>query len=322
MTTGSHRLVADILQALPEAALMVDPQGRVVVANAAARALFEAPEGRRLDELLAAFECGAEPEEVFVRGAAYQVRRQALGAASGEAAGEIVRITDITAARMAARQRAQVLELLTHDMRSPQASILSLLDSLTEDVPPPGVAKRIALYARHTLALADAFVHLARAESLPLDLDLFNLPDLMVEASDVVWPQASAKGVKLVADYSEDEVLVLADRNLWARALINLVGNAVKHTPAGGRVDCRVWQEGGEAVCAITDTGQGISPDKLARLLDRFHRGAAPKPSDGVGLGLALVQTVVERHGARLDCESVEGEGARFILRMPLAPGA
>jgi len=97
------------------------------------------------------------------------------------------------------------------------------------------------------------------------------------------------------------------------------VGNAVKYTDAGGRVDCRVWREGEEAVCTVSDTGRGMAPEQLARLFERFHRGAAAKSSDGVGLGLAFVQTVVQRHGATLDCRSVEGEGTTFTLRMRVA---
>lgn len=317
-----RRFVDDTLQGLPDATLVVDLQGQVVLANRAAQGLFEAPEGRRLDDLLALFEPGEGPDEVVARGAAYQLRRESLSSTRGERVGEIVRFTDITVLRTAARQRQQVLELLSHDMRSPQASILTLLESLTEDSPPPGMAKRIAAYARRTLALADDFVHLARAESVALDFDLFNLPDLMVEAADVVWPQASAKGVKLIAESGEAEVLVLADRTMMARALINLIGNAVKYTDAGGQVECRVWQEGDEAVCTVTDTGRGMPPAQLARLFERFHRGAAAKSSDGVGLGLAFVQTVVERHGAKLACRSVEGEGTTFTLRMPVASSA
>ena len=318
-----RRFVDDTLQGLPDATLVVDLQGKVVLANRAAHELLDSltgpPAGEALGVLLAAFGPGEEPDEVSSRGAIYQLRREALRSTRGQAIGEIVRFTDISALRTAARQREQVLELLTHDMRSPQVSILSLLDSPGEDKPPPNLARRIAAYARRTLALADDFVHLARAESTALELDILNLPDLMAEAADDLWPQASAKGVKIIAEPGEDEVLVRADRSLMSRALINLIGNAVKYTDAGGQVDCRVWTQDGQAVCAIADTGRGMAPEQLARLFERFHRGAAAKSSDGVGLGLAFVQTVVERHGATLDCRSVEGEGTTFTLRMAVA---
>jgi len=315
-----RRFVDDTLQGLPDATLVVDPSGQVVLANRAARDLFgvltgRPPDGRPLADLLAAFGPGEAPDEVAARGSAYQLRREALRSARGRAIGEIVRLTDISALRAAARQREQVLQLLSHDMRSPQVSILSLLDSPGADRPPPGLARRIEAYARRTLALADDFVHLARAESAPLDLQLLNLGDLALEAADELWPQASAKKVRLTAEGGEAEYLIRADRSLMARALINLIGNAVKYTDAGGRVDCRVWREGSQVVCAVSDTGRGMPAEQLARLFERFHRGAAARSSDGVGLGLSFVQTVAERHGAELDCASTEGQGTVFTLR-------
>lgn len=315
-----RRFIDDTLQGLPDATLVIDPSERIVLANRAARVLFGALEGRRPDglplvEVLAAFGPGECPDEVTAGGAAYQLRREVLRSAQGKVIGAIVRLTDISALRAAARQREQVLQLLTHDMRSPQVSILSLLDSPGEDRPSPGLARRIAAYARRTLALADNFVNLARAESASLDLESLNLGDLMVEAADEFWPQASAKGVRVIAEAGHEEFLIRADRSLLARALINLVGNAVKFTDPGGRVDCRIWRDGSQVVCAVADTGRGMSPEQLARLYEQFHRGAAARSSDGVGLGLSFVRTVVQRHGGDIDCASVEGQGTVFTLR-------
>jgi CHASE2 domain-containing sensor protein len=314
-----RRFVSDTLQGLPDATLVVGLDKRVSMANRAADALFAAllgapPQGRSLAELLAAFE--GSDEELTARGATYQVRRIALHDTREQAVGWIVRFTDISLLKAAGRQREQVLQLLTHDMRSPQVSILALLDSPGEDRPSPTLARRIEGYARRTLALADDFVHLARAESAVLEVELLNLADLLVEAVDDLWPQSSAKGIVVGADGGEAECLVMADRSLMSRALINLIGNAVKYTGSGGRVDCAVTLDAGagEVVCTVADTGRGMSPEQLERLFERFHRGAAKGP-DGVGLGLAFVQTVVERHGGAIACDSVEGRGSTFTLR-------
>jgi signal transduction histidine kinase len=311
-----HRL-SQAFQGAPDAILMVDAQGYVAVANRAARTLFGAPEGRTVDELLSTFGPSEEPSEVLARGAAYQLRREGLSSTRGEPAGEIVRLTDISAVRAAARQRQQVLELLTHDMRSPQASILALLDTPQEDNLPVELSARIAMYARRTLAQADNFVNLARAESVPLDPDLFDLSDLMIEAADHLWSQARAKTIKVTAEPNNDEVLLTADRSLVSRAVINLVANAVKFTDEGGKVECRAWFEDGEAVCSVSDNGRGMPPEQLARLFERFNRGGAARSSGGAGLGLAFVQTVVERHGGRIECASIPGEGTTFTLRFP-----
>jgi CHASE2 domain-containing sensor protein/signal transduction histidine kinase len=319
-----RRFVDDTLQGLPDAVMVVGLEGEVSLANRAARRLFEGPtgqscQGRPVATLLDTLGKGEADDELTMAGSVFQLRREPLTSTRGEAIGEIVRLTDISALRAAARQREQVLQLLSHDMRSPQVSILALLDEPGADRPTAKLARRIETYARRTLALADDFVHLARAESVPLDLELLDLSALTMEAADDLWPQAKAKGVAVTSEAGEDECLVLADRSLMTRALINLVGNGVKYTPQGGKVDCAVAAEGDEVVVRIADTGGGMAPAQLARLFERFHRGAAAKSSDGVGLGLAFVQTVVERHGGRMSCDSVEGEGSTFTLRFARA---
>jgi CHASE2 domain-containing sensor protein/signal transduction histidine kinase len=318
-----RRLVTDTLQGLPDATLVAGLDERVTLANRAGHALFGRllgvdPEGRRLPELLAAFEPGDEGDALNALGAAYQMRRTVLHDAQDRAIGWIVRFTDVSALKAAGRQREQVLQLLTHDMRSPQVSILALLDSPGADRPSPALARRIEGYARRTLALADDFVNLARAQSATLDLGPVSLADLLVEAVDDLWPQSSAKGITVAADIGEDEFLVLADRSLIARVLINLIGNAVKYTPDGGQVDCALTRdaEAGEVVCTIRDTGPGLSAAQLGRLFEPFHRGGVARGPDGAGLGLAFVQAVVERHGGVIVCASQEGQGATFTLRL------
>jgi CHASE2 domain-containing sensor protein/two-component sensor histidine kinase len=323
-----RRFVADTLQGLPDATVVIDLEERVLMANRAADVLFEtligeAPKGLPLWRLLDPFasDFGGADEELTAKGSTYQMRRIALHDTLERSVGWIVRFTDISALKAAARQREQVLQLLTHDMRSPQVSILALLDSPGEDKPSPNLARRIESYARRTLALADDFVHLARAESTVLDLEPLDLGDLITEAVDDLWPQSSARKIAVTARVGEGEPLVMADRSLMTRALINLIGNAVKYTEPGGRVDCAVSLEDGTVVCAISDTGRGMAPEQLERLFERFHRGGAAKSTDGVGLGLAFVQTVVERHGGQIACTSVEGQGSTFTLRFEAAPG-
>jgi CHASE2 domain-containing sensor protein/nitrogen-specific signal transduction histidine kinase len=321
-----RRFVADVLQGLPDATLVVDMDERVTMANRAAQALFAdltggPSEGARLADLLALFE--GDGEEMTARGATYQLRKTALRDTQEHAAGWIVRLTDISALRAAERQREQVLQLLTHDMRSPQVSILALLDSPGDDRPSATLAARIGGYARRTLALADDFVHLARAESAPLQTELIDLGDLLVEAVDDLWPQSSAKQIEVVADVGEVEHLVMADRSLMARVLINLIGNAVKYTDAAGRVECTVLTDAAtsDVVCRISDNGRGLSPEQRDHLFERFHRGGPHKGPDGAGLGLAFVRTVIERHGGEIGCRSALGQGATFTIRLAAAKG-
>lgn len=328
-----RRQVLDALQGLPDATLVTDLAGQVLIANREAEALFgDDPAGRPVAQLVASLspEAGtldlageaADAELIVPDGRSFAIRRTPLSEAGGDQVGWIVRFTDVTALKDAGRQREHILELLTHDMRSPQVSILTLLGSSEAKaaVAAP-VADRIAGYARRTLSLADNFVNLARAEADAYAAEVLDLGEVLLDAVDDLWPQSSARQIAVVAAETDGEVLVEGDRALLTRALINLVDNAIKYSPAGGRVDCAVRIEDGQAVCTVADQGEGMSPAQLANLFKRFHR-VRPKGGeriDGVGLGLSFVHAVVQRHGGRIDCASTLGQGASFTVRLPLA---
>ena len=327
-----RRQVLDALQGLPDATLVTDLAGQVLIANREAEALFgDDPAGRPVAELIAGLspEAGAldltgEAELTVPDGRSFAIRRTPLSEAGGEQVGWIIRFTDVTALKDAGRQREHILELLTHDMRSPQVSILTLLGSSEAKaaVAAP-VADRIAGYARRTLSLADNFVNLARAEADAYAAEVLDLGEVLLDAVDDLWPQSSARQITVVAAETDGEVLVEGDRALLTRALINLVDNAIKYSPAGGRVDCAVRIEDEQAVCTVANQGEGMSPAQLANLFKRFHR-VRPKGGeriDGVGLGLSFVHAVVQRHGGRIDCASTQGHGASFTVRLPLASG-
>jgi len=338
--------VTDGLHGLPDPVLLASANQRVVVANRAAEALFQstshlAAEGADLDALLAAFrdaDPGSSSSQAVLLGPShhelaapdgrvFNVRRIPLQAATGRTAAWIVRFTDITSIKAAAQQREDILQLLTHDMRSPQVSILSLLARHSPQQLPAALAVRIEAYARRTLALADQFVHLARAEGADYELETISFGELLQFAVDDVWPQSAAKGVTIAIQGGQEEYLVAADRSLLLRALINLLDNAVKFTDPGGRVDCslRPGEVGAqrEVVCAIADTGPGISAAQRERIFERFRhgRGASGRAHHGAGLGLAFVQAVATRHGGSIECTSEPGKGSIFILTVPLSDG-
>lgn len=225
--------------------------------------------------------------------------------------------------RAATRQREAMLQFLTHDMRTPQASILTLLRQQRGKTElAPDLAGRIEGLAQQTLDLAEEFVQIARAEAGGQEMGLLDLRDIAVEAADQLWAQAQARGIVIRVDAAdEEEYLVLGNHSLLARAVANLVSNAVKYGPAGDVVDVTVRREGEDRIaCIVADKGPGMTPDQVSRLFERFSRpgeGSDAKP--GVGLGLVLVRTVAERHGGTVECRSAPGEGTRFILTLPAA---
>ncbi len=253
----------------------------------------------------------------------------------GETTGWIAGLVDVSALHAAERQREDALRLLSHDMRSPQASILALVEierARSEPALAHGLLERIERYAQRALTLADDFVQLARAESQAYVLEPVSLTELMIDASDEVWPQAHAKRIALqtetadAADVDEGH-WICADRSLMTRALVNILNNAVKYSPPDTRISCRLEDvspassRGGSrrVSCTIRDEGYGIPEEQQAGLFERFRRFHATERPEvgGAGLGMAFVKTVVTRHGGEVDVVSAPGKGTAFTILLP-----
>lgn len=361
------RFVWDSLDSVPEPILVADRLGAVLIANQAARAHFARlgegpPEGRLMRDALAdlAFvkTIDASPEaDTFARAhwpapldptrAEYAtlmeegvevrdreerdhlLRYAKCTNAEGEQTGWIAGLVDVTALHEAERQREDALRLLSHDMRSPQASILALVEierARNESPQVQGLMQRIERYARRALELADDFVQLARAESQPYDLRAASLGELVIDASDEVWPQAHAKHIQIDHAFEDDgEAWVCADRSLITRSLVNILNNAVKYSPGNTHITCTVALEPATSadrrvVCTIRDQGYGIPLAEQAYLFERFRRfHADDRPEvNGTGLGMAFVKTVVMRHGGDVTVQSEPGKGTAFTISLPL----
>jgi signal transduction histidine kinase len=127
---------------------------------------------------------------------------------------------------------------------------------------------------------------------------------------------AEDKGVALESRAAPG-VCVSADRNRIRQVVANLLDNAIKYTPSGGRVEVEAERDGGEAVVSVRDTGLGIPREELPRIWERLYRGDASRSERGLGLGLSLVKAIVEAHGGRVGATSVPGQGSAFIVRLP-----
>lgn len=336
-----RRFFADSLRGLPDATLVLDGMGCVVVANKEAEALFGpiraiSPAGKMpsFATLMRALAPGErdisigelrDSEITTADSRVMVVRLVPLLDARDARVGTIARFTDITAIRLATRQREDALQLLTHDMRSPQASILALLHQPAESE--AALHDQIAGYARRTLTLADDFVQLARAETAVHAEELLDMAMLLVESVDDQWPLANDRGIALEIKDGDREYLVSGDRALLGRMLINLIGNAVKYSGARTTVTCSLDlgdPAGGDpapVVCRIADQGRGIPAAQLGNIFKPFHRVPEDRRAStgGAGLGLAFVETVVARHGGTITCESVVGRGTIFTILLPPA---
>ncbi|WP_348945505.1 CHASE2 domain-containing protein [Chitinibacter sp. FCG-7] len=353
-----RRFVRDSLDQLADCVLVCDAQGRIILANLAARhelgdglhvnlniGLADGS-GQPLRELLAsqflsqgtATQQSTQPDalaHIFATQATtarvYDQRGRELLLKSvprhdqaGKPMGWIVSLIDLSLIQAAQRQRDEALDFLSHDMRSPQSAILALL-TLHQSAHPELDAAQTMLFARirnhaqRTLQLADDFVQLARASAAPLNIEQIDLYDLLCETVDQFWEKAQLAGININAICQLDndgQAIYPADRQLLARALGNLIENALKygHSPRG--IDCSISrQHSGDIVLAVQDYGVGLDPARRDTLLARF--GQLGKTQNGVGLGLALVHTVAERHHGQLSIDAQPGSGACFSLVLP-----
>jgi CHASE2 domain-containing sensor protein/signal transduction histidine kinase len=283
-------------------------------------------------EFAALMEHGVEVRDA--NGRDHLLRYATCTNAQGETTGWIAGLVDVSALHAAERQREDALRLLSHDMRSPQASILALVEierARTEPTLARELLGRIERYAQRALTLADDFVQLARAESQAYVLEPVSLTELIIDASDEVWPQAHAKRITLQTDtgddHEDDGRWICVDRSLITRALVNILNNAVKYSPPDTRIVCSVESATPAIVpgparrvsCTIRDQGYGIPTEQQAGLFERFRRfHASERPEvGGAGLGMAFVKTVVTRHGGDVDVVSAPGEGTAFTIWLP-----
>ncbi|MEP7154141.1 MAG: CHASE2 domain-containing protein [Betaproteobacteria bacterium] len=355
-----NRFVADSLESLPAAALITDAEGRIMLANSSADRLFHsrrrtalgerpadrALEGRDLFELMQVFRHDSPRtwrdiwmdvhEETSARSLEakgpgdreYLVQIAPSFSARGTQTGSILILTDISPLRESERRRDEALRFLSHDMRSPQASILTLLEMYKEDpeaMPTAKLTDRVGRYARRTLNLADDFLQLAKAERVTAkDFEPMDLVEILRDASEEAWSIATAKKIRVELDVelAEEEAWLQGDRDLLTRAFTNLLSNAVKYSPPETRILCGLVADAAQWRVTFADQGYGIAAGDMPKLFTRFTRlkhDAQPEEG-GIGLGLVFVKTVVERHNGTISVDSrvaaFEGDerGTTFTL--------
>jgi signal transduction histidine kinase len=147
-----------------------------------------------------------------------------------------------------------------------------------------------------------------------------HLAEVVERAVDLYKEVADTKGVTLDATSADDvvDIVVNGDRTRLEQVAANLIDNAVKYTPAGGRVSVELSRDAAHARLQVRDTGPGIPPDELPRIWTRLFRGDASRAERGLGLGLSLVKAIVEAHDGTVAVESEPGKGSTFTVSLPL----
>ncbi len=233
------------------------------------------------------------------------------------------------AAQRATAARKEVLSVVSHDLRNPLNGITICARTLL-DHPPAEESERRALYR----SMLDATTWMHRliqdlmdaasidAGRMSVELKLQSVSPLLDECVQMFAARAAAQRVHLATDVDPETPLVQADRTRVVQALANLVGNALKYTPAGGTVTLGVTPRGTEALLWVRDTGVGIAPLHLPHIFERFWHLRGATRTRGTGLGLAIVQGIVTAHGGRIWAESAPGAGSTFLFTLQVADAA
>jgi signal transduction histidine kinase len=338
----ARRYLSASLDGLPGAVLLADGAGRVTLANRRAAVLFGAGaaaalEGVELARLLAGLHSAAAIDwaervaAVIEHGAALStpVREPGQGdllvtvvPAPGDAGPRLIAVcADITPLMEAERQREQALAFVSHDLRSPAASIALLADLQLRGIthtPSDELLGEFRRLAERALELSEAFVRAAQAEAKPLEPARADLAVLVEQATRDLAPQAAARGVHIDSRGVVATAPAVVDTALVGRAIANLLGNAVKWSHDGGTVELSLVSSDGGWLLAIRDHGPGMTAEQIQRLFSAYtqvHAGEAARP--GLGLGLQFVRRVAERHQGWVRADSTPGAGACFELYLP-----
>lgn len=331
---------------MPEAVLVADSIGIIVYCNghaeswlqqsreqilgAAVHELFD-PEQAQQDNLLSNisrvlttgeqndFEARLGERDVLIHCIPFLVNKQSD-------AGMMITMSDISRIRQQQREKNQLIDFLSHDVRSPLVSQLAMLSGLrngriTWD---DSLIGEIETFAQRSLNLSEQFLQITRAEqTMEQEFYEFDLTGATENSLDGLAQQAKSKRISLNLE-CDDSVWMRGNAELIERAITNLIGNAIKYSPPDTEVTVRIQQVEQFARIQICDRGQGISPEELPFLFKRFRRQRKNELSGekGTGLGLNFVKVVTEKHRGTISVDSTPGKGSCFTLDFPALPQA
>jgi PAS domain S-box-containing protein len=230
------------------------------------------------------------------------------------------------AAEAASRMKDEFLATVSHELRTPLNAIVGWASILKDRVEDPTMVRPVQVIHRNAVAqvkIIDDILDVSRIVTgkLRMDVKPTELVSVVREAVEVIRPSAAGKRIAIQFDSPHQPYSLNADPERLQQVVWNLLSNAVKFTGAGGHVGLALRDEGGYVVLSVSDTGNGIAPDFLPYVFDRFRQAdsSTSRKFGGLGLGLALVRHIVELHGGTVTAESAGlGLGATFTLKLPL----
>jgi signal transduction histidine kinase len=237
---------------------------------------------------------------------------------------------DVTAERAAERLKDDFFQLVSHELRTPLTSIVGYAELLAEietgNLSPEGrrFVEVIDRNAKRELSLVGDLLMLTRitAGTFEIEMGQADLGEIIRATAEAMRPEAARGGVIIELD-DEDAPVIEGDPHRLRQVVENLVSNALKFTPDGGRVTIHALAGDESAQIAVSDTGIGIPPEDRSRLFERMFRTreAERRHIQGTGLGLTIVKAIVDAHGGAISVDSEVGKGATFRVLLPISAG-
>jgi two-component system sensor histidine kinase KdpD len=337
-----------IIEASEDGIIVLDPSGVVIHANDVACAILEIARadvvGRRFENLEvrhthylrlreAVRDFIERPKQdrerleisLFLRGRDhhYVLRLTPFRTRGGAPAGIILALQDITYVRDQERQRENLVATLSHELGTPLTSMRMAIEMLkqrgeTLDAELRGLIDVANEDVRRLADVSQRFLDLARSRAMTIAVERrpVDLSTVIARVVKLFMMQAKEKGVALDAS-GDHPGTVPGDETKLTWALSNLIANAIRYTPAGGRVRITTESRDGTVSVSVADTGPGIPPEQQDKIFERFAQSANADYAGAAGLGLAIVRDVVQAHGGRIHLDSEVGRGTRFTLELP-----
>ena len=339
LITNERDRMATILSNIDDAILMVDGDSKITTMNRAAENIFQISEKKalghtfieivrdhELNELLQHCRSTGKQQTGAVE---IKLKKQFLAAIATPLPGDggcLVHIQDLTELRRLEMIRQDFISNISHELRTPIASVKALAETLNEGaIEDPSVAKdflsRINVEVDKLAQMVQELGELSRIESgeAPLNKRRINMADVIGHAVDRLRAQADRAELKLDIDIPPTLPEVMSDEARVEQVLVNIIHNAIKFTPSGGKINISAKARDNDILVSVSDTGVGIPADDLPRIFERFYKADKSRSGGGTGLGLAIAKHIVEAHGGRIWAESVEGRGSTFNFTLPLA---
>ncbi len=335
---GRQRLAA-ILASTPDPVLVTDQNNRLLLSNPVAwqvlgadvskgegEAIEKVIEQKSLLDILQTSSADKLSAEVLMPNGQVYLATASPVLADGRLVGRVCILRDVTHFKELDIVKTEFVNTVSHDLRSPltlmrgYATMLEMVGQLNEQQ--KGYVQKMTLGVDSMTRLVNNLLDLGRIDvGVGLQLETVPLLDIIERVTGTLQLQASQKEIQLELDLPKNtSPLIQADQALLQQSIYNLVENAIKYTPQGGRVTVRLKVQGDAILFSVEDTGIGVAPADQARLFEKFYRGAQREAREqkGSGLGLAIVKSIAEKHGGKVWLESQLGQGSTFFMQVPL----